>query len=153
MGIIEVIPGAKFGTLTVKSREGNFNGETTWRCEDEKGRSVVFPESEIMAMYGETEEVVPDAEPETDNEDAKEEVVETEDDSTADPEAEAEEPGDESEAVVQDSDPDSDCDEVPGGAAVAQSEPEQEKEEAKEETPEPVTGKKKSFFSKKNKKK
>ena len=125
MSTIEVIPGAKFGALTVKGREGNFNGETTWRCEDEKGRSVVFLESEIVAMYVAPEEVVPDAEPEP--------VDET--------------PEDESATV--DGDPDTDCDEVPGGAAVAQSEPEQEEEKAEEETPKPVVEKKKSFSAKK----
>lgn len=74
MPIIEVIPDAKFGTLTVKGREGSFNGETTWRCKDEKGRNVVYLESEIMAMYVAPVEVVPDVEPETDAEDAKDEV-------------------------------------------------------------------------------
>lgn len=124
MGIIEVIPGAILGTLTVKSREGSLNGEITWRCEDEKGRNVVFLESEIISMYVNTEEVIPE-----------------------------EEPKDESEVVVQDSDPDSDCDEVPGGAAVAQSEPEQEKEKVTEEKPEPEVEKKKSFFGGNKKKK
>ncbi len=137
MGIIEVIPGAIFGALTVKSREGGFNGETTWRCEDDKGRNRVFLESEIMAMCSEAEEVVPEVEPEMDNENAEEEVVETEV---------------EPEAVAQDIGPDSDCDEVPGRAAVVQSEPEQEKEEVKEEAPEPEIKEKKSFFSKINKK-
>lgn len=130
MGIIEVMPGASFGTLTVKGREGSFNGEITWRCEDEKGRSVVFPESEIVAMYVAPEEVVPEVEPEMDNlEVAKEEEVEALDDSPAETEAK---------------------DEVPGGAAVAQSEPEQEEEKAEEVKPEPEE--KKSFFGKKNKK-
>jgi len=129
MGIIEVIPGAKFGSLTVKSREGGFNGEATWRCEDEKERSIVFLESEIMAMYIEPVKVVPDVEPEPEDE----------------------KPEDESAAV--DGDPDTDCDEVPGGAAVAQSEPEQEEEKVKEETPEPEVKEKKSFFGGKNKKK
>ena len=149
MPIIEVIPGAKFGALTVKGREGSFNGEATWRCEDEKERSVVFLESEIMAMYVEPVKVVPDVEPETDAEDAKEEEVKAPDDSLAGAEAESEKPEGESETV--DGDPDTDCDEVPGGAAVAQSEPEQEKEEAREETPAPEA--KKSFFSKNKKKK
>ena len=129
MRTIEVIPGAKFGALTVKGREGSFNGETTWRCEDEKGRSVVFPESEIVAMYVAPEEVVPEAEPEMDNlEVAKEEEGEALDGSPADPEAE---------------------DEVPGGAAVAQPEPEQEEEKAEEVKPEPEE--KKSFFGKNKK--
>ena len=125
MGIVEFIPGAKFGALTVKGREGSFNGETTWRCEDEKGRSVVFPESEIMAMYVEPEEVVPEVEPEPVDE----------------------MPEDEPSAV--DGDPDTDCDEVPGGAAVAQPEPEQEEEKVEEVKPEPEE--KKSFFGRNKK--
>jgi len=127
MGIVEVIPGAKFGALTVKGREGSFNGETTWRCEDEKGRSVVFPESEIVAMYV-PEEVVLNLEPAMDNEEAKEEEVESLDDSPAETEAE---------------------DEVPGGAAVAQSEPEQEEEKVEEVKPEPEE--KRSFFGRNKK--
>lgn len=69
MGIIEFIPGAKIGALTVKGREGSFNGEITWRCEDEKGRSVVFLESEIVAMYVAPVKAVPEEKPVTDAED------------------------------------------------------------------------------------
>lgn len=123
MSIVEVVPGAKFGALTVKGREGSFNGETTWRCEDEKGRSVVFPESEIVAMYVDPEKVVPYVEPEK-----------------------AKEPEGESEAV--DGVPDTDCDKASSGAAVVQSEPKQEEKKAEEVKPKPKAKKKKSASAK-----
>ena len=125
MGIIEIEPGAVLGPLTVKSREGGLNGETCWRCEDEKERSIVLPESEIVAKYVEAIKTISEPEPK-----------------------------DESEVIVQDSNPDSDCDKVPDDAAVAQPEPEQEEEKVTEEKPEPKVEKKKSFFggNKKDKK-
>jgi hypothetical protein len=86
MRVLEVKPKAVFGGLTVVNREGSLDGEVCWRCTDDKGRSIIVSESEVLSHR------TPEPEPKDEEPTASEPEPKDEEPTASEPEPKDEEP-------------------------------------------------------------